>query len=832
MLITETVSKIGAWNPFSTLTNLIDFFKNIDQWIMGLLNGIMSIFMMIPYMLFVGFSYIVIFCQAVFNKLAGLDPNVSVLGKKTDNIVLSFLLSSEVLRVFISMVVFSVLLLMIFSVIAIIKSEFTLESKNSAKGPIFGRALKALAMFVATPVATIFGLYLVSGVTNSLNKMLGADQIGLHSQLFYLGAQSANRVRLNSSFAEYIRDGNNKPIEIDKTTEEEIAAEIDTFFKNETTATFKVGSFASGSGLMVPNTHAMLTGMPRPDEVNTNKFTFSLTNVRLVMYYYDLMQFNWVLGFGSVLYLSYILLSTCIALIKRIFDIIILFLISPAMISIYPLDNGDAAKKINKQMIAKVVSVLVTVFAFNMYFILLPAFMRIDLFPASAAVSASAVTNVVSSVSMASLSSSVGAGALGVAVLPSVRVVLNAIWGVLCICVGASIIKQASALVTSALGTEDLIKSGTDSSKKIVQTAAKVGVGIATGGASIAAKLGFGKAGKSMMEKAGREGQDAYEEEYAKSGDIDKATAAKESAAQKSIKDSKKGFNKKFFEAMPGVVGGTAKTVSDVRKGIKELNPDSDYDAEFKAQKIKAQIANDKAEKIASFSSNRTTTNAEKARSAEFAKVKGRDIIGDVDNVKTAQDAYDQQKSTVDSLNLGADRAKARQALVDENQKHQTEIDKIKSEINKSKGVKSKNPRIKNKREKIEDSLKNQLKIEEDEFNKNSKIIQEIDVELKLKTNLDNVQTKYNDIFKDVTRSLSAGNSTSAVSGTSSGAKEIIDIIDAKSKEANMIKAKIDVLNTELSALSIQERTAEVESKINKIGSEIERLKKASPLKK
>ena len=596
-----------------TIKEILAVIGNIQYVIVNIFKALGSWIMSIVYYIFRGLSFITSFCELLFNKMAGISP-VYQGTQRVDNILLQYLFSDAVLSVFISMIVLSVFLLIVFTFIAVIKSEFTLDVKNSAKGPIFGRALKGLAMFFVTPVVTILGIYLTTALTQSLSQMFTGSGGGISNQIFYVAAYDANRVRVDQNFQQLFAQGWNNDGGNFRT-----AGDVDNAFKNtkqvvKTTATKgeftyqitpqKSASFKPEQGnfflhapdtarLLGADTHTLLLQYPDNGAfANSSELYYSIDNVIMVNYYYDLYKFDYLLGIGAILVVSWCLLTTCIALVKRIFDIIILWLISPAMISQYPLDNGDAAKKCNKEMISRVISVLASVFAFNMFFVIVPVFSTITIIPVAEVYSFAAepVGSVVSSLGATDWLTIISQSGIGNRLI----IAINGLTQIIGICVGASIIKQASGLVSKMLGVEDLIKSGQDSVKNIVNTATKAvqtGFTLAAGAAAFKGMLGRGKAGAALKEKAQKDADYARQRAKYDGKSDEEADEIAQKEYNRSYADGKKDMKKQAFSAFGG---NLAKKYYESKSSLKDVyKPDKKREDAIKDSELRQRVSDD-----------------------------------------------------------------------------------------------------------------------------------------------------------------------------------------------------------------------------------------------
>ena len=564
------------------------FGSQLGNFIMDLVNGVMGFFdalgavfgaildqifapiWQILYYLFIGIAQIADFAQEVFRKVAGLDTIYlggsavggasSGVAQNSGGLVIAFLTHNTVYKMLIAIIIFSVVLLFLTTIIAIIKSEFAIDVKGSAKGPIIGRALKSLTMFFIVPIVTVLGIYLTNIITLAADKLLsnGQDR-NLVNRCFYVGAYNANRGRMNAEVAGYwsrgLGGGGWTPDRVDNAFmgggEKMPVINI----KKDGSDALNVGAFGmvdsivSGAGgaaaaitpwamvapgvmgliklgmigfagdqriegALVGNMHAMLMPMPSAG------LGLTFYNYYQVNYFYSMSNFDYVLSIGTALVMAWLLLSTCLTLLKRVFEITMLMLLAPPMIALAPLDNGQAQKKWTGEMLKRVIAVIGPVFAFNMYFLLVPIFDSITLFGSYVSISSTL---------------SVGAAQMGMpflAVAATAIIAYNIFFQLITVITGLIIVKQASALISALLGVEDLVKSGLDASKKAVAVGAQA-VTMAIGGAGLAVK------GASAMFKAGKGASKAFNAMRRKGqvGDLDKDAASKKDAMDVAAKD-------------------------------------------------------------------------------------------------------------------------------------------------------------------------------------------------------------------------------------------------------------------------------------------------------
>ena len=144
-------------------------------------------------------------CQLVFKKLAGISSTGVSFGNGEvvqGDIVLAFINSDIVKNVFFSMLILAVVLLLITTFAATIKTEFAKDGNNN-KRAVINNAFRGLANFALVPIICIFGLFVGNGLLKAID---GATSLGgattLSSQIFLAGGYNANRARKSQTTSE------------------------------------------------------------------------------------------------------------------------------------------------------------------------------------------------------------------------------------------------------------------------------------------------------------------------------------------------------------------------------------------------------------------------------------------------------------------------------------------------------------------------------------------------------------------------------------------------------------------------------------------------------
>ncbi len=421
-------------------------------------------------------------------------------------------------NIFWALIVLALIMLIITTFVAVLRSEYSAtDSKSASKGRIIGRAFKAIASFAIVPIVCFFGVFMANVILQALDTITTGSS---SSQLSYTyetpGEGGGNTTSISSLFDPkktssgvntYIsynfwgdEGGNNVP-----TTSTPISGLIfkaaaykanriryhDLFRANLSNPNVSAGVFNNfgtdyeqAADLLDEcfanayelRTEASLTSSPFEDDymfpfggdnfignhVDTIK-VFDKNNVQDVWYYYDLWQFDFILGIAAVVVCAKLLLYLVFGLMKRIFELVVLFLIAAPIASIMPIDDGEALKKWRQKFVSKVLSAYAPIVGLNLFFVILPIVTSIKYFNIA---------------------------------------LLDAIVNMFFTIVGLIMVKDLIQTLSELIGADNALKAGQDMAGEVGQTIAKVGqlatapVGMAVKGAKFgfnAAKFGHKK---------------------------------------------------------------------------------------------------------------------------------------------------------------------------------------------------------------------------------------------------------------------------------------------------------------------------------------------------
>ncbi len=265
--------------------------------------------------------YIIDFIREIFYTLSGIKP-VTIDGKQTD-LLSHFILSDTVKTTFFYIFLIAIILLVVFVLIAIIRSEYANGENKKSKAAILGKAFQSFAIFLMVPFILIAGIILT-------NTVMAAINASMNPFVLQAGGDATIGGQILVTSGQYAYIG-----------EESMRAEIERMF---------------------------LTG-------ELNYFDMSV-----VQQYYNLRSLDFLIGiFGSVVIMVMFVMSA-VTFIQRIFDIVLLYIISPVSVSTIPVDDGNRFKIWRDMTISKVLGAYGIILSMNLFFIIIPQIQAITFF--------------------------------------------------------------------------------------------------------------------------------------------------------------------------------------------------------------------------------------------------------------------------------------------------------------------------------------------------------------------------------------------------------------------------------------------------------------------
>ena len=482
----------------------------IKNWFQGWFGALLSFIPKIFYQLLTPVFAVLDALQWIMRKVAGLDTIYMFNGAENvdGDIVIQFINmiftgSSPVLsNIFWSMIILGVLMLILTTMIAVVRSEYTAtDAKSASKGKIIGNSLKALASFAIVPIVCFFGIFLCNVILQALDKVSNASTsvtsadinasyfksertttgdetyynytffgytvptttTPISGLVFKAAAYNANRARINDKFYKTMLDNEkvsaNGAFTQNKGTDANSASQncwlMDEAFANcfQLKSKTYIDREPFKTEHMFPITLNAGVTIIEQSLIESGYTYFDKNNTALVWYYYDLWSFDFIIAIGALIIILVLLLYLVFGLIKRIFELVILFLVAAPVASIMPLDGGNALKKWREKFVSKTIGVYGPIIGLNLFFVILTLLQTLQLTG-----------------------------------IPIIDKIVNLLF----VIAGLAMVKDFTKMLSELIGGEDTMGSGADKAKDIGATAAKIGKTAAAfaGGSALVMKAG------------------------------------------------------------------------------------------------------------------------------------------------------------------------------------------------------------------------------------------------------------------------------------------------------------------------------------------------------
>lgn len=273
------------------------------------------------YILQKSICYLLDFIRDVFCKLAGIET-VTIGGERTD-LLSHFILSPQIKNAFLGVFLVGVILLFMFVIFAILKSETADSQHKKTKGQIIAKALHSFIIFLLIPFLLIAGIMLTNVVMSAIHgSMTGAMLDG------NMNSSIGGQILVTSGYDAYIGPSERR-------------VEIERMF---------------------------ITG------------ALDYNNLSVVKDYYNLGDMNFFVGIAGGLVILIMFVISAIMFVQRIFDIILLYIVSPASVATIPLDDGGRFKIWREMLISKILGAYGIILSMNIFFLIVPQVANITFF--------------------------------------------------------------------------------------------------------------------------------------------------------------------------------------------------------------------------------------------------------------------------------------------------------------------------------------------------------------------------------------------------------------------------------------------------------------------
>lgn len=332
--------------------------------------------------------------------------------------------------VFISLSIFALILLVLATMIAMIKSHYNEDYQTTNPWKYIYAAIKGILTYFIMPVMVVIGLNLSSFILNILDQITAGtdaekvkamygntivtnefqseklndkdcytyyDFFGAGSpttsstmggMLFKAAAFSANRARMGTISISAAQStgifGNNScPDYANCKSDEErknyIADQIDFAFMN----TIKLRDGSEKASMNWWTSKYSDVRYVRGTDFTGKRTTmpsFSKYNTTAVWLHYDLWDFQFIVAFGGGVTMVGVMLSVILGLMSRLIKGAALFIIYPPLISLGPLDNFKAFKSWGTQFMQQVLMAYGAILGMNIIMLILPYVQTIQWF--------------------------------------------------------------------------------------------------------------------------------------------------------------------------------------------------------------------------------------------------------------------------------------------------------------------------------------------------------------------------------------------------------------------------------------------------------------------
>ena len=196
-MIQELISGLLGW-VMNFVINLVMNFVIKPVFTLAY-NLVVSLVAYYFYQVSVCFLSVVDLISDLFRMVAGLAPGLKfnsltnffasgVLA--SDDVLIQFVTSKQVMGMFGSMFVVGIFLTVMSTMVAIIKQEFNLQKANK-KGEVLGKMLKALFNMIMVPVICIFGMFMANFFLKVVDTATGGGENSISGRIFTAAARGA-----------------------------------------------------------------------------------------------------------------------------------------------------------------------------------------------------------------------------------------------------------------------------------------------------------------------------------------------------------------------------------------------------------------------------------------------------------------------------------------------------------------------------------------------------------------------------------------------------------------------------------------------------------------
>lgn len=333
-------------------TALEKIFETLVSPLVAVLKVLLSILAEIIYFLIsdtlINILYVLLrivdFCEGIFNIFAGIEP-VNAYGEEM-YLLDAFISHNTIQNALVMITIVAVIVCFVFTLYSLGKSigANIVENKKPV-GHIMGQALKACIAFLLVPLMCYFGVQLSSTLLTSTSRAIttsmGSDEETPFSTVLFLSGTfggDADDSYNEGARADYL--SNKKSI----------------YNRTDISRDFPMQEFDNHS--------------------NVFESMFAVDGSEPEAYQAGLGAYNYILVYCEAIFTIIVMLCSVLVFIRRIIEVILLYIVSPFFVASIPLDEGATFKRWREMFIGKLISGFGTVFTMKIVLLLVPVFMK------------------------------------------------------------------------------------------------------------------------------------------------------------------------------------------------------------------------------------------------------------------------------------------------------------------------------------------------------------------------------------------------------------------------------------------------------------------------
>lgn len=332
----------------------------------GLVDSILGIIGTIIYPLF-GVIYSVIdLVERIFRAFAGTETvyvsgdqvTSGNTGADTDTGIVYYLLQSDLVRnMFFAMLYLAIILLVVFTIMAVLKNMYQPQPKKWQD--IIASAIKGLGLFIIVPACSLLAVWVGNILLVAIDDATSGSNSSatMSGRLFIAASYTSNYIRSDA-----------KGIDLQK--HNQVAALCDR-------CGIEIRAFQPTDGGL--DTDYEYYASLVDDCFASEAMSAARCNWGDVNAHYAIVHINFLTLAAGGIFMLYVLGSISFGMVKRLFMLVILFIISPIVCSMYPIDEGNAYKTWFGEFKKNLLSAYGAVAGMNLFLTIMPIVDQIQL---------------------------------------------------------------------------------------------------------------------------------------------------------------------------------------------------------------------------------------------------------------------------------------------------------------------------------------------------------------------------------------------------------------------------------------------------------------------